>query len=86
MSGSEIDKPALLAVISSKRLKFESVEVLDSRERRHENAAIITGSTRMRGSFEGQPFAAHSRYTHVFINEGGEWRFVSAQGTPIAGG
>jgi hypothetical protein len=28
---------------------------------------------------------ASSRYTHVFIEDGGRWRIVAAQGTPIVG-
>jgi len=30
------------------------------------------------------PFVASSRYTHVYIQQEGRWRMVSAQGTRIA--
>jgi ketosteroid isomerase-like protein len=83
MSGSEIGKAALLAAIGLGQLKFEAIEPLEARVRRYGATAIITGRTRMNGRFETTPFEAHSRYTHVFFQEQGRWRLVSAQGTPI---
>ena len=85
VGGSEIPRQALLEAIGSGQLRFESVDVLDSRVRVHGPAAIVTGQTRMSGRFDGAPFAAHSRYTHVFIEQEDRWRLVAAQGTPIAG-
>jgi hypothetical protein len=38
----------------------------------------------MEGRLGDTPFAASSRYTHVFVEEQGEWRMASAQGTSIA--
>ena len=40
----------------------------------------------MNGKFQGSPFEADSRYTHVYIEQQARWRLVSAQGTQIAGG
>lgn len=85
MSGSEITKPALLAAIGSGQLKFEAIKPLEARQRRYGTAAVITGSTRIDARFEGSPFQAHSRYTHVYALQHGRWRLVSAQGTQITG-
>ena len=81
--GDEITKAALLAVIGSGQLKFEAIDPADSRVRLYQSAAVITGRTRMSGRFGGTPFSAHSRYTHVFIEQQGQWRMVAAQGTQI---
>jgi ketosteroid isomerase-like protein len=86
MSGSEVSKEALVAAIGSGQLKFDAIKPIDARVRRYGTAAVITGHTRMSGKFEGSPFAADSRYTHVYIEAQGRWRLVSAQGTQIAGG
>jgi ketosteroid isomerase-like protein len=84
MSGTEISKPALLEAVRSAQVKFESIDVFESRERRYPGTAVITGRTRMRGRFGEVPFSANSRYTHVYIEQHGGWRLVAAQGTSIA--
>ena len=84
MSGSEVPGDALIALVGSHQLRFESIERIDSRVRLYGDAAVVTGQTRMRGRFGDQPFAAHSRYTHVYVRSGGRWQLASAQGTPIA--
>jgi ketosteroid isomerase-like protein len=84
MRGSEITRAALLAAIGSGQLRFEVIEPAEQRVRRYGATAVVTGRTRMSGRFEGTPFAAHSRYTHVYVEQQGRWSLVAAQGTPIA--
>ena len=84
MTGSEIPAPVLVELVGSRRLRFDSVERGGSRVRTFGDAAVVTGETRMRGRFDEQPFAAHSRYTHVYVRATPGWRLASAQGTPIA--
>lgn len=83
MQGAEIPRPALLEVVGSGQLKFDTIETVDSRVRRYGTAAVVTGQTRMRGQFAGQGFTARSRYTHVYVEQQGRWRLVAAQGTQI---
>jgi len=86
-SGSEAARPDLLGGLASGVLRFTQVEPEAARVRRYGTTAVITGSTRMGGTFNGSPFQVHSRYTHVYSAGPDEtWRLVSAQGTPIAGG
>jgi hypothetical protein len=85
MSGSEITKEELLAVLASGQLRFEAIHSISARVRLYHTTAVITGSTHMRGWFEATPFEARSRYTHVFVElSPGQWKMVSAQGTQIA--
>ena len=83
MSGSEITKPAFLAATGSGQVKFEAIEPADNRVRLYQTTAIITGRTQMKGRLGDAPFAATSRYTHVFVSLQNEWRLATAQGTPI---
>src|SRR5580765_3439742 len=83
MNGSEISKPAFLAATGSGQTKFESIEPVENRVRLYETTAIITGRTQMAGLIGDTPFTASSRYTHVFVNQQGVWRLVTAQGTQI---
>jgi hypothetical protein len=84
MTGSEIPGSVLVELVGSRQLRFESVERIDSRVRLYGTSAVVTGQTRMRGRYGDQSFAAHSRYTHVYIGSDFGWRLASAQGTPIA--
>ena len=84
MSGSEITKPAFLAFIGSGQIKIESIEPADNCLRLYQTTAIITGRTQMKGQIGDAPFAASSRYTHVFVDQRGEWRLATAQGTQIS--
>ena len=45
---------------------------------------IVIGRTEMQLRFDQTAFTTKSRYTHVYVEERGRWRMVSAQGTPIA--
>lgn len=85
MSGSEITKPALLAVIGSGQLKFGTVEPAPPRVRIYGNTAVVTGRTQMSGQFGEASFTTRSRYTHVYVEQQGRWRMVAAQGTQISG-
>lgn len=85
MSGSEIAKPDLLAVIGSGQLKFEAIDCVESRVRNYPGTAVVTGRTEMKGRFGETTFGTRSRYTHVYIKQQGSWRLVTAQGTQIAG-
>jgi len=84
MGGAEVTKPVFLEVLQSGQLKFDSIEARDSRVRLYQTTAVITGRTQMSGQSGGAPFSAASRYTHVYVKQQGDWRMVSAQGTPIA--
>jgi hypothetical protein len=86
MSGAEITKTSLLAVLGSGQLRFKVIEPAEQRVRLYQATAVVTGRTRMSGRFGGAPFAALSRYTHVYVEQQGRWRLVVAQGTPIASG
>ena len=82
-SGMEVDRPVMLGAIGAGQLSFEVIDVLESLTRRYGDTVIVTGRTRLRGRYQGQPFGAHSRYTHVYVRQQGRWRLASAQGTPI---
>src|SRR5882724_7248504 len=84
MSGSEVDKTSLLAVLSSGQLKFHSIDPAEVRSRTYGPTAVVTGRTRMVGIYGDAWFEAASRYTHVYVQQNGVWRMLAAQGTKIA--
>jgi ketosteroid isomerase-like protein len=82
--GSEVSRADLIAAVGSGHLRFDAIEVVSSRVRRYGAAAVVTGETKMSGHVGRTAWAAHSRYTHVFVERGGHWQLTSAQGTAIA--
>jgi ketosteroid isomerase-like protein len=84
MRGSEVTRDALIEAVGARQISFELASVIESRVRRYGDAAIVVGRTEMGGRAGAAPWAAKSRYTHVFVLRGGAWRLASAQGTPIA--
>ncbi len=86
LSGSEIEKAALVSLVGSGQLTFDEIRryPAEGRVRVYGSTAVVTGRTRMGGRYEGAPWSARSRYIHVYIDDQGAWRLASAQGTPIA--
>ncbi len=82
--GAEADRSGLLEAIASRQVAFTALSVIERRVRHYGEVAVVVGRTSMRGQVGGEEFTAASRYTHVFARiGGGDWRLVSAQGTPI---
>jgi ketosteroid isomerase-like protein len=86
MRGGEVSRQDLVAALGAGQVRFEGIEASEARVRMYGDAAVVTGRTEMRIRFGPDSAAVRSRYTHVFVRQAKEWRFVSAQGTPIAEG
>ena len=86
MSGQAARREELLGAISSGELQFADVrQYTEERSVRHRDSlAVIIGRTQMVMRYQGQEITAKSRYTHVYTHENGQWRLMSAQGTPVA--
>ncbi|MBV8358491.1 MAG: nuclear transport factor 2 family protein [Deltaproteobacteria bacterium] len=86
MRGAEVAKTALVELVGSRQLRFESITPADVYARRYGSTAIVSGRTTMRLRFEQTSVTVKSRYTHIYIEDHGSWRMVSAQGTQISDG
>ena len=84
IGGSVVERGSFIATVESGALGLSTIRVVERRTRRHGGTAIVVGRTQMAGSFDGAPFEAASRYTHVLLRDRRqEWQLVSAQGTRI---
>jgi ketosteroid isomerase-like protein len=85
--GSVHDRAAFLDAIRSGAVRFDEIEMFPSEtviRLAGDGAGVVVGRTAMSFSdAEGRLVAVSSRYTHVFVSAGGNWRLVSAQGTRI---
>ena len=84
LSGGLMSKAALIQAVGSGQLHFDAIEPMEAAVRYYGSTAIVTGRTQMHGRFGETAFRAHSRYTHVYVEQEGKLRLASAQGTPIA--
>lgn len=84
LQGAEVPKPVLLAALAAGQVRFESITPAEQRVRLYGDTPLVTGRTEMRMRFGADEVVVRSRYTHVYVRHQETWRFVSAQGTPIA--
>jgi ketosteroid isomerase-like protein len=83
-------RAAFLGAISGRVVTFEQIKTFPAEtdvRLAGPGAGIVVGRTAMSlADAEGRPADVASRYTHVFHADGGIWRLLSAQGTPITDG
>ena len=75
MSGSEITKSSLLAVMGSGQVKFEAIEPAENLVRLYQMTAVVTGRTQMKGVLGDTPFllAAATRTFTLRSKANGAW-------------
>jgi ketosteroid isomerase-like protein len=82
-NGQEVSRAMLLEALQAGELRFLAVNADEVQVRQYGGCAVVTGRTEMQVAMGGRQNTVHSRYAHIFVNEGERWRMVSAQGTPI---
>jgi len=83
MAGNVITQAPFIEFVTSGGVKFQKIDRVEGNTRIYGSTAVVVGRTEMAGLFQDQPFAASSRYTHVFLNTNDGWKLVAAQGTEI---
>ena len=75
MSGSEISKPALLGAVASGQLKFEVVEVVESRVRLYSGTAMSTDARKCGGvsAKHSAPLTAETSISASSSRTAGGW-------------
>lgn len=83
-SGAVADRAAFLENILSPRLQIDPYTVEDFDVRLYGDVALLSGTTRMTGRYDGEPFTTHYRYIDIYARVRGEWKVVSVQTTKIS--
>ena len=78
-AGNVEGKRSFVDDIVSDDLRIDPYTVEDFDVRLYGDVAILSGRTRMTGSFQGKRFASHYRYIDVYVRRDGEWKIVSVQ-------
>ncbi len=76
-------KASFVAGLMDSGLTIDPYAVEDFDVRLYGDTALLSGRTRMTGTYQGKPFASHYRYIDVYARRGGEWKIVSVQITSM---
>lgn len=57
----------------------------DLRFRIYKDFAVVTGRTRARGEYKGQPYDVRLRFTDVFLRSNQQWQAIASHASRLAG-
>jgi ketosteroid isomerase-like protein len=69
--------------VKSGDLKFDSMEIFESKVRVYGDAAVVTAKSHIKGKYKTQDISGDYSATDVFVKKGGQWRAVSSHITRI---
>lgn len=81
--GATADKMQFIADIVSEDLQISPYKVEDFKIRMYGQTAVLTGKTKMHGTYKNAAFTSHYRFTDVYVNQNGMWKVVNVQTTRI---
>jgi ketosteroid isomerase-like protein len=82
-AGTVETKPAFVAGLMDAKLTIDPYTVEDFDVRLFGDVALLSGRTRMTGTFDGKPFTSHYRYIDIYAKRNGRWHIVSVQITRL---
>ena len=81
--GNVQTKAQLIADVKSGDLVLQSSTLSDMKVHVHGDAAVVTYITTDKGTYKKTDISGRFRWTDTFVRQGGEWKLVAGQGTPI---
>lgn len=76
-------KASFVAGLVSPKLTIDPYTVEDFEVRLYGDVALLSGRTRMTGTYDGKAFASHYRYIDVYLRTQGTWKIASVQITKL---
>jgi ketosteroid isomerase-like protein len=76
-------KKSFVAGIMDPKLTINPYTVEDFEIRLYGDTALLSGRSRMTGTFDGKPFVSNYRYIDIYVRRGDAWKIVSVQITRI---
>ena len=80
-TGHQGDRATVLGALRSGALKMSLIELSDMKPVIYGHAAVVTGASVQRGTYQGQPVADRIVFTDTFIRAGKTWKIVASQRT-----
>jgi ketosteroid isomerase-like protein len=69
--------------ISDPQFKPNAMTLQDVKVDLYQNAAIVTGTYRAKGSYNGKPYDHEGRFTDAWMFEKGRWQCVASHSSLI---
>jgi hypothetical protein len=82
--GTVVTKADLIKVLKSGAVKYEAYERDNLILRLYGTTAVISAAITSKSVSQGRVLTGRSRVITVWVKQGGKWRFIAGQGTPIA--
>jgi ketosteroid isomerase-like protein len=82
--GQVSNKARSIADIKSGDLKLQAATLDDAKVRVYGDTAIVTFSSKDKGTYKGRDLSGETRWTDVFVRQNGRWQLVSGHGSRIA--
>jgi hypothetical protein len=83
-TGTVATKADLIKVLKSGAVKYQAYERDDLILRLYGTTAVISAAITSKSVSQGREFTGRLRVITVWVKQGGKWRFIAGQGTPIA--
>src|SRR5262245_13375198 len=83
-AGLFVNKTEYLEGARADTATYESVANHDQVVRIYGDAAVVAGSTTVKGRYEGQEIGGRFRFTHMFVKRDDKWQCIATQLTRIA--
>lgn len=77
------NKGEFLEGIVDPKLTIDPYGVEDFDVRVYGDTALLTGRTKLSGTYDGSRFTSHYRYTDVYVKRDGRWQVVNVQITKV---
>ena len=81
--GDVSDKEKFLADIHDPQFKLSVMNIDDVKVRLFHDAAVVTGSYRMKGTYQGKPYDHAGRFTDTWFFENGRWQCVASHSSLV---
>jgi ketosteroid isomerase-like protein len=78
-------KAEYLGSVAKGVFRYRDIKISEREIREAGGAALVTGRINIDVLIDGQPRHLQSRFLNVWVEEGGEWRMIAWQSTPIPG-
>lgn len=79
--GTLMDKAQFLASVGEGSLHPQQIVDLSTKVQMYGEAAVVTGTYRETGTFQGKPYARRGRFTDTWIRMKNTWQCVASQST-----
>jgi ketosteroid isomerase-like protein len=82
-AGTVETKPVFVDSLMDAKLTIDPYTVEEFDVRLFGDVALLSGRTKMTGTFDGKTFTSHYRYIDIYAKRNGRWQIVSVQITRL---